>query len=271
MRLQGKVAIVTGGTSGIGRGMVERFAQEGATVFFTGRREALGAEVAKKTGATYIKADVTSEADTARTVAVAAKVKGRVDVLVNNANIPTAGARLETQPLEMFDIAMAYVRGAYAHIKHVSPLMRAQRQGSIINIGSASGHRGGLVPTTYSVAKAAVIHLTRCAAMELGEDNVRVNSLSPGAIVTGIFGKAFGLAPDVADATEEKVADALSKAQSIPRAGRAEDVVNAAVYLASDEASFLNGSDIVVDGGMIWGQRFSQMAAGFQAMATMFQ
>jgi len=271
MRLQGKVAIVTGGTSGIGRGMVERFAQEGATVFFTGRREALGSEVAKKTGATYVKADVTSEADTARTLAVAAKVNGRVDVLVNNANIPTGGGRIETQSLEMFDIAMAYVRGAYAHIKHVSPLMRAQRQGSIINIGSVAGQRIGYGSATYSVAKAAVIHLTRCAAMELGEDNVRVNSISPGGIATGIFGKAFGLPSDVADATAQKMVDVLSKIQTIPRAGRPDDIVNAALYLASDEATFVNASDVVVDGGLIWGRRFSEVAAGFQAMAALFK
>jgi len=270
MRLKGKVAIITGGTSGMGRGMVERFTQEGASVIFTGRREALGGEISKKTGAAYVKADVTVEEDTARTVALAAKVNGRVDILVNNANVPTGGGRLETQSLEMFDLAIAYVRGAYAHIKHVSPLMRKQREGSIINIGSVAGHRA-YTSITYAVAKAAVIHLTRCAAMELGEDNVRVNSISPGAIVTGIFGKAFGLSPDAADATSEKLADVLSKAQAVPRAGRPEDIVNAALYLASDEATFVNGSDVVVDGGNIWGRRFSETAAGVQAMATLFK
>jgi NAD(P)-dependent dehydrogenase (short-subunit alcohol dehydrogenase family) len=268
MRLDGKVAVITGGTSGMGRKMVERFVQEGAKVFFTGRRAALGAEVARLTGAIYVKADATVEADAVRTIATAAKANGRVDVLVNNANVPTGGGRMEDTPLAAFDLAMGYVRGAFAHIKYAVPLMRSQRQGSIVNIGSMAGQRGGLSTTTYSVAKAAVIHLSRCAAMELGEDNVRVNSISPGAIVTGIFGKAFGLDPDSADASKEKLLIPFVKAQPTPRAGLPEDIANAALYLASDESSFVNGTDLLVDGGFICGQRFSQAAGTFQALRS---
>ena len=270
MRLKGKVAIITGGTSGLGCAMVERFAEEGATVFFTGRREALGGEIAKKTGATYIKADATKEEDAMRTVALAAKSNGRVDVLVNNANVPSGAGPAEAASMEMFDVAMAYVRGAYAHIKHVSPLMRAQRQGSIVNISSVAAHRASAM-ANYAMAKAAVLHLTRCAAADLGEKNVRVNSISPGFIATGLFGKGFGLSADAADATKEKVADMLSKAQPIPRAGRPGDIANAALFLASDEASFVNGSDIVVDGGLMCLPRLSESVAGFQAMAKLFQ
>jgi len=271
MRLKGKVAIITGGTSGLGCAMVERFAEEGATVFFTGRREVLGGEIAKRTGATYIKADATREEDAKRTIAMAAKSSnGRVDVLVNNANVPSGAGPTEAASMEMFDVAMAYVRGAYAHIKHVSPLMRAQRQGSIINISSVAAHRASAMPN-YAMAKAAVLHLTRCAAADLGETNIRVNSISPGFIATGIFGKGFGLSADAADATKEKVADVLSKIQPIPRAGRPADIANAALYLASDEASFVNGSDIVVDGGLMCLPRLSESVAGFQAMAKLFQ
>ncbi len=272
MRLEGKVAVVTGGTSGIGRRMVERFVEEGAIVCFSGRRAALGAEVSRATGAEFIEADVALEADAARTIAAAAKKNGRVDVLVNNAGGAAVGGRLEALPLESFDGAIAtHVRGALAHIKHASPLMRAQKQGSIINIGSVAGHRAGYSSSiSYGVAKAALIHLSRLAAMELGEDSVRVNSISPGGIATGIFGKAMGMDPAAAEASAEKIKVALARLQTIPRAGLPDDIVNAAVYLASDESSFVNGEDIVIDGGLIWGRRFSEVVAGGQAMRALF-
>jgi NAD(P)-dependent dehydrogenase (short-subunit alcohol dehydrogenase family) len=272
MRLKGKVAVVTGGTSGIGRRMVERFVEEGATVFFSGRRADLGAEVAQATGATFIEADVALEADAVRTIATAVKFNGRVDVLVNNAGGVAVGGRLEAVPLDTFDTTIAvHVRGALAHIKHVSALMRAQGQGSIINIGSVAGHRAGYSSSiSYGVAKAALIHLSRCAAMELGEDNVRVNSISPGGIATGIFGKAMGMSSAAAEASAEKMKMVLGKMQTIPRAGLPDDIANAAVYLASDESTFVNGEDIVIDGGLIWGRRFSEVAAGGQAMRSLF-
>jgi NAD(P)-dependent dehydrogenase (short-subunit alcohol dehydrogenase family) len=272
MRLEGKVAVITGGTSGIGRRMVERFVEEGAIVFFSGRRAALGAEVAQSTGASYIEANVTLEADAVRTITTAARLNGRIDVLVNNAGGVAAGGRLEATSLEAFDATIAaHARGALAHIKHVSALMRAQQQGSIINIGSVAGHRAGYSSSiTYGVAKAALIHLSRCAAMELGEDNVRVNSISPGGIATGIFGKAMGLDSAAAEASAEKIKVALARLQTIPRAGSPDDIANAAVYLASDESTFVNGEDIVIDGGLIWGRRFSEVVAGGQAMRALF-
>jgi NAD(P)-dependent dehydrogenase (short-subunit alcohol dehydrogenase family) len=120
------------------------------------------------------------------------------------------------------------------------------------------------------VAKAALIHLSRCAALELGEDGVRVNSISPGGIATGIFGKAMGMDPEAAEASAEKIKLALARMQAIPRAGLPDDIASAAIYLASDESSFVNGEDIVVDGGLIWGRRFSEVAAAGQAMRAMF-
>lgn len=272
MRLKGKVAVVTGGTSGIGRRVVERFAEEGAAVVFSGRRAALGAEVAKATGATFVEADVAIEADAARTVRKAVDTHGRIDVLVNNAGGVMPGSRLEALPLEGFDKLMAvHVRGALAHMKHVSAAMRAQRKGSIINIGSVAGHRAGYSSSLgYGVAKAALIHLSRCAAMELGEDSVRVNSISPGGIATGIFGKAMGLEAAAAEASVEKVKGRLAQMQAIPRAGLPDDIANAAVFLASDESTFVNGADIVVDGGLIWGRRFSEVAAGGKALKALF-
>ena len=121
MRLKGKVAVITGGTSGIGRRMVERFVEEGAIVFFSGRRAGLGAQVAQATGAQFIEADVALKVDTVRTIATATKFNGRVDVLENNAGAAYAGGRLEELSLETFDTTIGvHVRGSLAHIKHVS-------------------------------------------------------------------------------------------------------------------------------------------------------
>jgi NAD(P)-dependent dehydrogenase (short-subunit alcohol dehydrogenase family) len=107
--------------------------------------------------------------------------------------------------------------------------------------------------------------------MELGEDSVRVNSISPGGIATGIFAKAFGMDAATADTTSETIKDALAKLQAIPRAGITDDIASAAVYLASDEATFVNGEDIVIDGGLIWGRRFSEVMAGGSAWKHLFE
>jgi NAD(P)-dependent dehydrogenase (short-subunit alcohol dehydrogenase family) len=271
-RLDGKVAVVTGGTSGIGKRIVERFVEEGAVVIFSGRRAAEGANVASLTGATFVNADVAVEADAERTIKVATDAHGRLDVLVNNAGGPAPAGRLENLSLVSFDQVMAvHVRGTLAHIKHAASKLRAQGSGSIVNIGSVAGHRAGYSSSLlYGVAKAAVIHLTRCAAMELGEDCVRVNSISPGGIATGIFAKGMGVEAAEADATAERIKDALSKLQAIPRAGLPDDIANAAIYLASDESTFVNGEDVVIDGGLIWGRRHSEVAARGSAWKHLF-
>ena len=273
MRLKDKVAVVTGGTSGIGRAIVARFAAEGAAVYFSGRREALGAKVAQDCGATFVRADVRVEADAARTIEAARAHSGRIDVLVNNAGGVVRPARLQAIDLDSFDEMLAvHLRGAVAHLKHVSALMRAQRSGSIINIASVAGHRAGYASSLgYSVAKAALLHLTRCAAIELGEDNVRVNSISPGGIATGIYGKAIGLDSQAADAKAAAVGSELATMQAIPRAGLPEDVAAAALYLASDEAGFVNGEDILVDGGLIAGRRVAEIVAQNRALRALLE
>jgi NAD(P)-dependent dehydrogenase (short-subunit alcohol dehydrogenase family) len=273
MRLNGKVAIVTGGTSGIGRCIVERFVEEGAIVVFTGRRKALGENIAEVVGATFVEADAGNERDVERTINIAVAVGGRVDVLVNNAGNVAQRGPLATLSLENLDRTLAiHVRGALAHIKHVSTLMSAQRHGSIINMGSVAGHRTGYSSSLiYAVAKAALIHLSRCAAMELGESNVRVNSISPGAIATGIFAKSMGQDDASAEASVDKIKSTIAKAQAIPRAGMPQDVASAAVFLASDESTFVNGEDMVIDGGMIWGRRFSETAAAGAVMRKLFE
>jgi NAD(P)-dependent dehydrogenase (short-subunit alcohol dehydrogenase family) len=271
-RLEGKVAVVTGGTSGIGKRIVVRFVEEGATVVFSGRRTTEGHMVASSTGAVFVKADVAVEADAERTINTAIDAHGKINVLINNAGGPGPIGRLETLSLAGFDHVMAvHVRGPLAHIKHAAPKMRAQGSGSIVNLGSVAGHRAGYSSSViYGTAKAAVIHLTRCAAMELGEDGVRVNSISPGGIATGIFAKSVGIVGAEADSTAERVKDRLSKLQAIPRAGLPEDIASAAIFLASDEASFVNGEDLVIDGGLIWGRRYSEVMAGGSAWRRLF-
>jgi NAD(P)-dependent dehydrogenase (short-subunit alcohol dehydrogenase family) len=272
MRLKNKVAVVTGGTSGIGRRIVERYVQEGAFVVFSGRRADLGADVSRATGAAFVEADVCVEADAARTVKMAFDAHGRVDILVNNAGMGSPGGRLENTPLEHLDRMMAvHVRGALAHMKPASAIMRSQRSGSIINIASVGGLRVGFGSLSYSASKAALIHLTRCAAVELGEDNVRANSISPGGVATGIFGKMLAMDSAAAEASAEKVKIGLATFQPIPRAGLPDDVASAALYLASDESSFVNGDDIVVDGGLIRGRRQAEIKASGQALRALFE
>jgi NAD(P)-dependent dehydrogenase (short-subunit alcohol dehydrogenase family) len=156
-------------------------------------------------------------------------------------------------------------------MKHVAPHMRRQGSGSIINNGSIAGRLAGFSSSVvYGAAKAAVNHLTRCVAMELGEAGIRVNSISPGAIATGIFGKALGLATDAAEKTPAIMREAFKTAQPIQRAGLPDDIAHAAVFLASDESSFVNGHDLVVDGGMTGGRNWSAQQQGYAAMRKAF-
>jgi NAD(P)-dependent dehydrogenase (short-subunit alcohol dehydrogenase family) len=202
--VDGKVAVITGATSGIGAKMAEVFVAEGAKVVIAGRRAVPGQQLAKQLGsvAQFIQVDVAKESDVKAMVDGAVARFGRLDCLVNNAGIPGPLCGIAELDMAEYDAAMSVLlRSVFLGIKHVAPVMIKQGQGSIINVASVAGNRTGYGGQTYSAAKAAVIHLTRCTAMELGEKNVRVNSISPGAIVTGIFGKAFGVSDDAADRT----------------------------------------------------------------------
>ena len=274
-RLQGKIAIITGGTSGIGLRSVERFIEEGATVVFSGRREKEGGEIAAALGenAHFQKADVSIEADVENLVAETVRQFGRIDVLFNNAGGPAPVGSIETVDYEKaMDAVRVLFGGVMLGIKHAAPIMKKQGSGSIINNASIAAHLAGYSTSmVYSSAKAAVLQLTRSAAMELGESNVRVNSISPGATATGIFGKALGLSAQAADDTSVVAGELLSKAQPIPRAGLPEDIANAAIFFASDEASFINAADLIVDGGMIGGRHWTPHQESVKAMATAFK
>jgi len=267
--LDGKIAIITGATSGIGERAAELFVAEGATVVLSGRRAELGQGIATRLGqnANFVQADMAAEADIEALVRGTKERFGRIDVLFNNAGHGLAAFRIAEADIATWDLMMAvHVRAVVIAMKAVAPVMIAQGSGSIITTASVAGYRAGGSSHAYSTAKAAVLHLTRSVAAELGEYNIRVNSVSPGAIVTGIFGKGIGLDPGVADREVATLEARFAKAQPIPRAGVPEDIARAALFLASDAASFVNGADIVVDGGAISGRPFSQGVAGRKEM-----
>ena len=163
------------------------------------------------------------------------------------------------------------VRSVMLGMKHAAPHMRRQGSGSIINNGSIAGRLAGFSSSVvYGAAKAAVIHLTKCVAMELGESGIRVNSISPGAIATGIFGKALGLSVEAAEKTPDVMREVYKTAQPIPRAGLPEDIAHAAVFLASDESSFINGHDLVVDGAITGGRNWTAQQQGYVALRKAF-
>jgi NAD(P)-dependent dehydrogenase (short-subunit alcohol dehydrogenase family) len=259
--LDGKVAIITGATSGIGRRTAELFVEEGARVVFTGRRRTEGETLAKKLGdnGRFIAADATLEDDWKRVVGETVEAYGHLDALFNNAGGPAPTGSITSIPVEGFDAAMALlVRSVMLGMKHAAPAMMRQRSGSIVNNGSIAAHLAGYSSSmVYSAAKAAVNHLSRCAAMELGEHGVRVNSVSPGAIATGIVAKALGMEAGKADQAADKLGAAFAKAQPIPRSGLPDDIAQCVAWLASDRSTFVNGIDIVVDGGMIGGRMYS--------------
>ena len=212
--------------------------------------------------ARFIQADATAEADWQRVISETTKSFGRLDCLFNNAGGPAPTGSITTIPVDGYDAAMALlVRSVMLGMKHAAPIMMRQRSGSIINNGSIAGHLSGYSSSViYSAAKAAVNHLTRCVAMELGEHNVRVNSVSPGAITTGILAKALGMDSGTADTSAkvaEKIGEVYAKAQPIPRAGIPDDIAQCVLWLASDRSTFVNATDIVVDGGMIGGRMYS--------------
>ena len=251
-RLQHKVALITGATSGIGEATARVFAAHGAQLLIAGRSidkgEALAAQLSSEFGVKVIfkRTDIMIEADIAAAVDAAMAEFGRLDCLFNNAG---AGERstAETVTEEAFAQTMRLLVGAR--------VMKPAGGGSIINNASIAAHRFAQGGYLYSGAKAAVTHLTRLAGVELGPWNIRVNAISPGAIATPIFWGGSTRAQALSDAENQakmaKLEGNLARATPIPRSGLAEDIANAALFLASDESSYVNSHDLVVDGGRI--------------------
>ncbi|KPF99686.1 2,5-dichloro-2,5-cyclohexadiene-1,4-diol dehydrogenase [Rhodopseudomonas sp. AAP120] len=273
-RLNGKVAVITGATSGIGLRTAEVFVAEGAKVVIAGRRASEGEALAERLGDACIfrQTDVTEEDQMKALIAQAVDSFGRIDCLFNNAGGPAQTGGIEGLEVDRFDAAMAtLVRSVMLGMKHAAPHMKKQGSGSIINNGSIAGRLAGFSSSlVYGAAKATVIHFTKCVAMELGESGVRVNSISPGAIATGIFGKALGLTTEAAEKTSATMREIYKTAQPIQRAGIPDDIAHAAVFLASDESSFINGHDLVIDGGITGGRNWTQQQQGYVALRKAF-
>lgn len=267
-KLDGKVAVVTGSASGLGRASALRFAAEGAAVVAADLNsqggELVVSEIAGAGGrAVYQRTDVTSESDIKSLVDRAVREYGRLDITYNNAGVIGATGSIETTTEAEWDKTFAIlIKAVFFGIKHSVKPMRAAGGGSIISTASIAGLSGSFRLHAYSSAKAAVINLTRTAALELGKDKIRVNCICPGVISTPLVHGGIPGGKDVLDPL-------LANAQALQRAGQAEDIANMAMFLASDEASWITGAAMVVDGGFTAGTPFSiagveqQLSAGF--------
>ena len=255
-RLKGKVAVITGGTSGIGEATVALFVEQGARVVLTGRNAAKGEEIAGKLGdaARYVEGDVRREEDIKRAIDTALDWGGRLDCLFNNAG-GGMGGTLETvtpeQIRDAFDLLYASV---LLGIKHAVPTMKQQGSGAIINNASVAALRTNYGGFLYSSAKAAVRQLTKVAGMELAPFGITVNSIAPGGIATPIFfggsERAQGMEEGHVAASMAKLERSLAAATPLQRSGHAIDIAYGALYLASDEGRFVTCHDLVIDAGM---------------------
>lgn len=260
-RLAGKVALITGGTSGIGEATVELFLAEGAQVMIAGRNADKGRAMTEALGANarFITADVTREPDIRSAIEATVEAFGRLDCLFNNAGGPTQGGP-DTVTEADFRYAMDLLLGSVIFgIRHAAPAMQAQGRGSIINNSSVAALRGHMGGYLYSIAKAGVKRATEMAGMELGKHGITVNCISPGAIATPIFyggsKAAASMDPAHAEAKLAKLSRNLANATPLGRSGLPLDIAQAALFLASDEGAYVNCHDLVVDGGMIAGGR----------------
>lgn len=255
--LTGKIAIVTGGCSGIGRGTVHVLRRAGARVACVDVQDEKGHALAKELGddVLYVHADVTSEREVAAAFGQVVERFGGIDTLFNNAG---AAEPLGSDPFDLTifeNVQKLLVHSVVLGMKYAVPSMAARGGGSIVNTASVAGLQAGYGPFAYSVAKGAVVHLSRVAAAALAKDAIRVNAICPGLIPTSIFGRALGESIADADRRARDINERAHGWQPIRVAGSPEDIGNTVAYFASDLSRFVTGQFLAVDGGLTVGPR----------------
>jgi NAD(P)-dependent dehydrogenase (short-subunit alcohol dehydrogenase family) len=259
-RLDGKVAIITGGASGIGEGTVRRFVDEGARVVIADLQDVAGGALCAELGAAtrFIHTDVTVEADVAAAVDLAVTEFGRLDIMFNNAGIVGAIGRIADTTSDAWGRSVAVLlNGAFHGMKHAARVMVPQGSGVILSTASTAGVMGGLGPHAYTACKHAIIGLTKSVASELASQGIRVNAIAPGNTATAMT--AAVIAGDHTDL--ETTNKHIAAGSPLGISGQPSDIANAALYLASDEARYVTGHCLVVDAGQTTnggGGRFHQ-------------
>ena len=268
-RLEGRVAAITGASSGIGRAAAERFVEEGASVAIGDIQDDAGQDLAQTLGAAaiYVHCDVTAEDDVAGLVDAAVAEFGQLDVMYNNAGIVGAVGPVDTTPADEWHASIdVLLHGVFYGVKHAARVMKPRMTGSIISMSSTAGVMGGLGPHAYAAAKHAVVGLTKNAAAELCRFGIRVNCIAPASMLTPMVAFAHtGDHTNMDDTREELTANS----PLIGRPGLATDVANAALWLASDESGYTSGHCLATDAGFTTGARAD--APGFADYAPMIR
>ncbi|MGA3146448.1 MAG: glucose 1-dehydrogenase [Acidimicrobiales bacterium] len=273
-RLEGHRAVITGAASGIGEATARLFSAEGAAVVIADVDDDRGKLVASECGdrAWFFHTDVSEEADVDAVVAFAADEFGGLDCMFNNAGNPGSVGGIDEIDMSVFDRTVSvHLRGVFLGIRAAARVMRTQGRGSIINTSSVAGLAANYGGHDYSACKAAIAHLTRTTANELGEQGIRVNAICPGGVATSIFGRAAGLDGDRAQATVETMSLALGDMQPIRRSGQTADIAEAALWLAGDGSSFVSGQAIAVDGGLTTGPLYREQHAKTEGLIELLR